>query len=51
MFRPVRFLPILVVALALAAPAFADAFSKNLSLREPARLGGTQRLRCVECPE
>lgn len=44
MFKSVRFLQIIavVLALALAAPVLADTISKSLSLREPAKLGGTE---------
>ncbi len=43
-FKTVRFLPILavVLGLALAVPILADSFSRHYTLRDPAKLGGTQ---------
>lgn len=45
MFKTVRFFQIVAVVLALAlaaAPVFADAYKRSLTLNEPAKLGGIE---------
>jgi hypothetical protein len=43
-YKTVRILQVIavVLALALAVPAFADSYKRNLTLADPAKLGGTE---------